>query len=491
MPELDAQVFSRVRAARDAARQVEWKFDLYPEQREIVEDLHRRRIVVCGRRFGKSFLASHEAVDEANAAEATVILAAPTYKTAKLGVWSYLVNNLEPRFRKVHEGDLVLELKGGGRVVVGSLDQADNLRGAGSGLCGIIIEEAAMVPDYPVENVLLPMLLDCRGWLLAISTPKGRRGYFYRYAMRGLSNDPKDATYKTWQMPTWVNPTLPDIDEQIDELRNSMPENVFRQEIGAEFVDDVGAVFRDVQLAELAERQVDRKGMPRLVAGADYFVGIDFARSGQDYTFPIVLMKLPDGDLRLVWMDRWGRIADEEQIDRLAAILLHFRPRRTLAEANSFGAVYCAWMHSKHGITVELFETSGSSKGPLILQAAAAFEFHRVEIWPHTDPLGGVLVNELLSYERGVTSHDNPTYSAPVGFHDDGVMALAMAIRAADGEPDGTELSDGFESDLEQYIVRPSTGSGPAGGWLGKAKDWVRQRGIWVMPERRGLAVAA
>jgi len=454
MPELDAAVFSRVRATREAARQVEWKFDLYPAQQEIVKDLHRRRIVACGRRFGKSFLASHEAVDEANAAEATVILAAPTYKTAKLGVWAYLVNNLEPRFRKVHEGDLVLELKGGGRVVVGSLDQADNLRGAGAGLCGIIIEEAAMVPDYPVQNVLLPMLLDCKGWLLAISTPKGRSGWFYRYALRGMSDDPKDAAYRTWQMPTWINPTLPDIDEQIDEMRNEMPEAVFRQEIGAEFTDNVGAVFRDVQLAELAERQVDKKGMPRLIAGADYFMGIDFARSGADYTFPIVLMKLPNNDLRLVWMDRWGRISDEEQIDRLAAILLHFRPRRTLAEANSFGAVYCSWMQSKYSIEVELFDTSGASKGPLVMQAAAAFEFHRVEIWPSTDPLGGVLVNELLSYERGVTSHGNPTYSAPQGYHDDGVMALAMAIRAAEGEPDGSEISDSFEQDLEQYLVR-------------------------------------
>ena len=452
MPELPGDLFARARERREQLRRVEWKFELHAGQREIQESPARFRIVCNGRRWGKSFLASHEGVEKANAGQGLVMLCAPTYKTAKNGVWAHLLNNLEPKFRRVHAGDLTIELTGGGRIQVGSLDQPDNLRGAGAGLLGIIVDEAAFTPDYAVESVLRPMLMDCQGWLLAISTPKGRKGWFYRYWLRGQSADRLDGMYQSWQMPTWTNPALPNLAAEIEDLRASMPEQVFRQEIAAEFVDDIGQVFRDVQLAELAERQLDRRGRPRVTPGADYYVGIDFARSGSDYTVVVVLEKAAGGILRLAWLERWGRISDEEQIDRLAAILLHFGPRRTIAEENAFGGVYCAWMQSKHGVTVELFNTSGASKGPLIQQAAAAFEFRRIEIWPSTDPVGGVLVTELLSYERQETAAGNATYGAPAGYHDDCVMALAMAIRAAEGDPSGETVGH-FTGEVEDYQV--------------------------------------
>ncbi|MBI2299833.1 MAG: hypothetical protein HYU66_12975 [Armatimonadetes bacterium] len=466
---MPANLFAQAEERREAARHVDWKFSLYPAQQEIEADAHRFKTVCNGRRWGKSFLASHAAVERANAEQGLVMLTAPTYKTAKNGVWAHLLNNLPAQYRAVHQSDMTVELTGGGRVLVGSLDQADNLRGAGTGLVGIIVDEAAFVPDYAVENVLRPMLMDCNGWLLAISTPKGRRGWFYRYWLRGQSGDVQDAAYRSWSMPTWTNPTLPNIEAEIDDLRNSMPENVFQQEIAAAFVDDVGQVFRDVQLCELAKRQVGKDGLPVPIPGADYYVGIDFARSGSDYTVITVLEKLDDGTLSLVWLDRWGRIPDEEPINRLARVILHFQPRRSIGEENSFGGVYMAWMASKYHIKVDLFNTTGQSKEPLVQQLAAAIEFHRLDLWPESDPLGKVLVNELLSYERQETAEGHATYSAPVGYHDDCVMSLCMAVRAAEGELGGDAVVGGH---IE-----------------GSVEDWMLQR--WEAPavERGGVLV--
>ena len=470
--EVPGDLFAQRAARKEAARQVEWKFEPYAAQAAIMAAPGRFKAVCCGRRWGKSLLSIVPAVEGANAAQARVLLTAPTYKTLKHGIWTHLLTQLEPRFRKVHEGDLLVELKGGGRVQCGSLDQVDNLRGQGTDLAGVVVDEAAFTSDYAVEQVLRPMLMDRGGWLLALSTPKGRRGWFHNYFLRGQSADPLDALYQSWRMPTWSNPFIQP--EEVEELRHSMPTNVFDQEIGAQFIDDYGAVFRNVQLCELAQRLIDSKGLPRLIPGADYYVGIDFARSGDDYTVIVVLQKLADpstgsGLLRLVWLDRWGRLADEEQIDRLAMIINHFKPRNALGEKNSFGAVYMSWMANRHNVRINEFVTTAGTKEPLIQQAAGAFEFHRIEIWPETEPLGGVLVNELLSYERQQTPAGHATYNAPVGYHDDCVMALALAIRAADGDPDDASLMGGhLTGKLSDWLLSnwamPARGEGPLGG---------------------------
>lgn len=455
---LGARLFQTVAARREALRRVEWSFELYPAQREIAEDPHPIRIVANGRRWGKSFLASVEAVEEANHHQGTVLLTANTYKQAKHGVWQHLVTNLAPKFRKVHQGDMRIELLGGGQVQVGSLDDPDNLRGMGADIIGIIVDEAAFTTDYAMESVLQPMMLDRGAWLLGISTPKGRGNWFHRYWLRGQSGKPEDANYQSWQMPTWTNPTLPNVQRAMDDLRNTIPETVFNQEYAALFVDDVGAVFRNVQLCEQAARptKLNRAGLPILPRG-NYYVGIDFARSGRDYTVVYVLEKTRSGELRTIWVARWGRLEDEKQVDLIGGILKHIKPTRVKAEANSFGGVYASWMASRHKVPVELFDTTGVSKGPLILQLAAALEFGRLDLWPETDDLGRVVVNELLAYQSQETQAGHTTYSAPDGFHDDCVIALALAVLAAEGEP-GDQAAGTFEGDVRDYLVGETYG---------------------------------
>jgi len=496
MPELFGPgVFQRVAARREALRHVEWSFELFPAQREIAEDPHPIRIVANGRRWGKSFLASVEAVEEANHAQGTVLLTANTYKQAKHGMWQHLVTNLEPKFRKVHQGDMRIELLGGGQVQVGSLDEPDNLRGMGADIIGIIVDEAAFTTDYALESVLQPMMLDRNAWLLGISTPKGRGNWFHRYWLRGQSGKPEDGRYKSWQMPTWTNPCLKHVQTLIDDLRNTIPSTVFEQEYEAKFVDDVGAVFRGVQLCEVATRPVklNRAGLPILPPG-NYYVGIDFARSGNDYTVVYVLDKTRStgsgqGDLKTVWIGRWGRLEDEKQVDLIAAILKHFKPTRVLAEKNSFGGVYMSWMASRHKLAVELFDTTGTSKGPLVLQLAGALEFGRLDLWPETDELGRVVVNELLAYQSEQTEAKHTTYSAPDGFHDDCVIALALAVRAAEGEPEG-EPAGTFEGDFRDYLVGETYG--PSRGVKGILERFRRSLpGHRQMEFGAGLRLAA
>lgn len=452
MPRLPRDLFAKSAAKRAAMRRIPWADALHAGQREVDASTAEIVVLACGRRWGKTYWAVRKAVEVALATGRTVLWVALTYKVAKNAVWPYITRTVPAGYRRLHESRMRVELLGGGAIQIGSLDLPDNLRGLGTDVVLIVVDEAAFVRDYDVENVLDPMRLDNAARLLMLSSPNGQRGVFYRYFLMG--QNPAQEAIRSFQMPTASNPCLPRVEAMLAEKRKRIPELVFRQEYLAEFVDNAGQVFRGVRLCALAARQLDSRGRPLVRAGVDYYAGIDFARTGADYTVVTVLERAADGGLRLAWLDRWGREEDRAQVDRIGAILNRFRPVRTLAEENSFGGVYVSWLREEYDVRVELFQTTAGSKGPLVLQGAAVFEGGRIEIWPEDDELGGVLIDELSSYERTVSDSGHVAYAAPAGLHDDLVMSLLLAVRAADGDPDGEDQADDFGSNPERYLVR-------------------------------------
>jgi len=433
---LPPDIFEQRQELAKRSREVVWNFDPHAGQQPVLACDKRYIIVDCGRRWGKSLLAVRWAVDEALRTQGKVWLCGPTYATAMRALYGQLIAQLPRPYRKVTASARRIDLTGGGVIEVVSLDNPDNLRG--EGLAAAVIDEAAFTTDYAVEQVIRPMLLQTQGRLLAISTPNGRKGWFYRWWLRGQSTDAQDQRYWSVQAPSWTNPFIPE--EEWDELRANTPENVFAQEYGAEFVDSTSQVFRNVQIAATAQRR-------HLVEVGEYFVGIDFARSG-DYTVVSVLQKLDGGRAKQVEMERWHRIDDLAQVARIEAIIDRFKPRKVLAEKNSFGAVSIALLQRK-GVAAEGFNTSGSSKGPLIQQLAGAFEFRNIDLLDDA-----VQTNELLSYERNETANMTVTYNAPAGYHDDTVIALALAWRAGFGDPEGVSLGGHFEGEAKTYEDR-------------------------------------
>ena len=63
---------------------------LKPRQREVFESSERFRILVAGRRFGKTYLALVELLKAASQPESLVWYVGPTYKQAKRIAWKPL-----------------------------------------------------------------------------------------------------------------------------------------------------------------------------------------------------------------------------------------------------------------------------------------------------------------------------------------------------------------------------------------------------------------
>ena len=88
---------------------------LSPAQTTVARDTHRFRVLITGRRFGKTTLAVRELCRYAAQPNRTVWYVAPSYRMAKGIVWRKLKHKLQDlRWTdKVNESELTIYLKNG------------------------------------------------------------------------------------------------------------------------------------------------------------------------------------------------------------------------------------------------------------------------------------------------------------------------------------------------------------------------------------------
>lgn len=332
---------------------------------------------------------------------------APSYKVAAVG-WR-LIRSLALQIAgtMVRDGDMLATFPGGGTVQVRSADNPDSLRG--EGLDFVVIDECAYVAEAAWQEALRPALSDRLGRAMFISTPSGRN-WFWRCYQRGLEG----GEWKSWSFPTSDNPYI--APSEIEEARGDLPERIFRQEYLAEFLEGEGTVFRNIAACLNAPETT-----PAEHVGHHLVMGVDWAKQS-DFTCLSVVCR----DCRTeVARDRFNQIDYHVQRQRLQALAERWNVAVILAESNSIGEPIIEELQ-RSGLPVRGFETTATSKPPLIESLALAFE--REECQWQADP---VWTGELEAYERKVSPVTGRSqYSAPEGMHDDTVIARALAWEA-------------------------------------------------------------
>lgn len=147
-------------------------------QTKIFTNTTRNRVVVAGRRFGKTFLSIAELLKVATSGkDKNCWYIAPTYKSAKEIAWDMLQNTIPPEYiAKKNESELSLSLINGSKIALKGAEKPDNLRGRSLDLA-ILDEFADMKPEAWFE-VIRPSLSDRKGTALFIGTPKGRNHFY-------------------------------------------------------------------------------------------------------------------------------------------------------------------------------------------------------------------------------------------------------------------------------------------------------------------------
>lgn len=216
------------------------EFKLHEKQIEVWEHPARYKVLVTGRRFGKTILAVITLIIKALSQNGSnTWFVAPSYRQAKMIAWRMFKNYAKdlPFDVKFNEAELSLQFPNGSLIELKGADNEDALRG--TGLDGMVIDEfAAIYNNWSVwHEVLRPMLTDKRGWVMFIGTPKGKDALHELF----LKGQREEDGYASWQFKTVDNPFIDP--QEVEDAKRTMPERYFRQEYEGSFEDYVGLVY--------------------------------------------------------------------------------------------------------------------------------------------------------------------------------------------------------------------------------------------------------
>lgn len=405
----------------------------HPGQDEVHQDTHRFKVLAAGRRWGKTRLGVLECIGKASSG-GIAWWVAPSYKTSEAG-WRPLTQICAriPAVR-VLKAEKTILFPSGGLVAVRSSEVFDNLRGEGLDL--VVLDECAFQKPEVWTEVLRPALADKKGSALFISTPN-RCNWFYDLFNQSLTHP---QTWRSWQFPTASNPFIDP--SEIDLARRSTTDEIFRQEYLAEFIQEYGSVFRNIEAVSTLEM-----GLPQL--DHHYIAAVDVA-TASDYT---VITVLDLNTKEQVHLSRFNRVDYPELEARIAQIYRDWFLNLIIVEVNGIGRPVIDHL-LEIGLNVVPFVTTQASKSNIILGLKSALEHSHIRLLNHE-----IQKKELLSFEEKVSPNGSFSYSAPAGAHDNCVMALALVWDACQKMSSSETLlipaPDPF--DENENTLKPST----------------------------------
>lgn len=267
----------------------------HAQQKTVIYASKRYKVMVCGRRFGKTTAALIKAVTLANSKPHQVIYyIAPTYRQAKQIAWSMLLSWVGQAYLRKNEQELVLEFHNGSKIYLKGAENPDALRGSAVNLA--ILDEYQDIRPKVWEQIIRPMTIDTKGEVWFIGTPKGFN-HFHDLWSRVFKGElgPEWAAYR---LTSYDNPHLPR--EELEAAKAESDPRAFAQEYLAEFVQFEGLVYPDFSRSRHVEVFDTGK-----IEGID-LVGLDF---GADHPTAGIFARVTTGGQVYVWGEHYRRDA--------------------------------------------------------------------------------------------------------------------------------------------------------------------------------------
>lgn len=363
-------------------------------------------VLAIGRQFGKTLLDINQALYWAlSNKKARIGWVSPIFSQCKK-VFKETYKSFEKKpgiYRSVNKGDLIIEYVTGSTIQFFSAESYDSIRG--NTFDYLIIDEFAFIAREAWTEVLRATVLVKGKKVLISSTPKGKSLFWELYHLERTNSN-----YKSFSMTSYDNPLIDP--KEIDDARLTLPDHIFKQEYLAEFIDDAGAVFRNIN-------ECVKTG----ITTGKLYAGIDLGRAN-DYT----VLTIADSNDNEILCKRWRHMDWSTIITEIVNELNAYKPK-TLIESN--GAQDAIFEMIQKKITygksnVQPFVTTSKSKQTIIEDLIVAFEEKKIGIIGHDFQKHEL---EVFTYEYNMKTRQIK-YSAPMGLHDDYVMSRALATNA-------------------------------------------------------------
>lgn len=245
---------------------------LHRTQGRVFVDPKRFRVLVAGRRWGKTRLAAAELLSRVPGG-GRLWYVAPTYDQARDTLWEELKTFAQPGWlsRRPNESRLELVCRNNAVLQLKSAERPDSLRGRG--LRMVVLDEFQDMDPIVWNEILAPSLLDTGGCAMFLGTPKSFN-HLYEMFQRGQSTDDKWRDWASYQYKS-IDAAKPfgHLDPSLIEMfRETMDPRSFRQELEASFEAMAGRVYYAF------DRQLDTRPVqlnPRLALNVSFDFNID------------------------------------------------------------------------------------------------------------------------------------------------------------------------------------------------------------------------
>lgn len=224
-------------AAQGVRRLPRVRLSLTTPQMDVFNDPARFRVLLAGRRFGKTYLSRAEIVHHAVARPGSLsVYLAPSRVQAKQLMWDSLKALLPPSLvSRKEEVDLKVTLVNGSQILLRGAENEAGLRGLG--ISFVVLDEAAFMASTVFSDVVRPALSDHRGRALFIATPSPDWNWFHDLAVdiRGRPG----WSYREFTTLEGGNVPL----DEVDAARSDMDPRTFRREYEAKWESMAGRVY--------------------------------------------------------------------------------------------------------------------------------------------------------------------------------------------------------------------------------------------------------
>jgi len=403
-------------------------------QKEFLDNPSNRKLFVAGRRVGKSRSASWKALWYAiTHTEAEVLLTAKTQRQS-MELFRQIKSEIRQSEAENHEWGIQRETRtevnfsNGSRIVCLPLGRdGSNIRGYGADL--LIVDEAAYVPEEIFQEVLMPFLAVGENKFVMISTPRGKRGFFWK-RYDGAQRD--ENRYFVQQVPTMRNPKVSQ--EWIEQQRKNLTPMQFKREIKGEFDENADAYFTE---EEVTNENV-AVGHPIQRETQEAYLGVDLAHTGDDESVYISMDQ--HGNIFSIehtsnkeLTDAMGRIRELDKYNDYDKILI---------DQTGLGAGVVDQVKEDLGGKVEGIKFTLDRKQSIYSNLKNNFQNQTIKFRfePNAGRDTNTMKQQLTALEYEYTSSGKLKIFHPSGKHDDFADAMALVVWAKDKKR--TALSD-------------------------------------------------
>jgi len=407
-------------------------FDMLRWQREVFADTARFKVVVAGRRCGKTRMSAVTMLVkglECKSTDATVLYVAPTYGMARTLMWDLLLVLGEPIIAKSNVNDGEITLINKVKLRIRGADNPDSLRGMK--LYYAVIDEMKDIKATTWELIIRPALSDLKAGALIIGTPEPGESLFRDYFNLGISGH--DPEWKSWHFTTEDNELIDP--REIEAARRSMSTMAFKQEFLASF-DSMGSdIFKEEWLLYSADEP--REG--------SWFIAVDLA-GFEDVSDPnkkrylddtaIAVVKVMDDGKWWVKKIEHGRWDVRETAVRILLAIRNVRPLSVGIEKGSLQRAVMPYLTDqmrKNNVFahIEAIPTSGASKENRVIYALQGMFEH-----------GRIILNQRENWDK---FKDQLLMFPSKKSHDDLPDALSMIQHLVSVSYMKEESEDGYE----------------------------------------------